>query len=57
MPNVFEINEDEINKNRCLGLCDVFLLIKSKFGRTSKFFAGPVDPRCNWSYGASDCFS
>ena len=47
VPNAFEINEDEINKNKCCMwiLCDVFSFYIKDFFRTSKNFIGPVDPR------------
>ena len=60
VPDVFEINEDEINKNKCCLwiLCNFFsFYIKEKFVGPRKTFAGPVDPRCYWSYGASNSLS
>ena len=60
VPNVFEINEDEIKENKCCLwiLCNVFsFYIKEKFVGPVKDFAGPVDPRCYWSYMASNRLS
>ena len=34
-----------------------FILCQRKICRTSKTFAGPVDPRCYWSYGATSILS
>ena len=31
-----------------------FLICLGKVCGTNKDFAGPVDPRCSWSYGASN---
>ena len=49
---VFEISEDEMNKIKVGELqFNVFsCYVKEKF-------AGLVDPRCNWSYGASNILS
>ena len=54
-PNVFEINEDKIYKDKCCGEFDAmfFLVMLKKKCRTSKFFAGPADARCYWSYRAN----
>ena len=54
-PIVFEINEDEIYKDKCCGesYAMFFLLMLKKKCRASKHFAGPVDARCYWSYRAS----
>ena len=55
-PNVFEINEDSIYKDKCCGESyAMFFLVMclKKECRTSKHFAGPVDARCYWSYRAS----
>ena len=54
-PNVFEINEDKIYKDKCCGefYAMFFLVMLKKKCRTSKKCAGPVDARCYWSYRAS----
>ena len=54
-PNVFEINEVKIYKDKCYGefYPMFFLVMLKKKCRTSKIFAGPVDARCYWSYRAS----
>ena len=54
-PIIFEINEDKIYKDKCCGESYVifFLVMLKKKCRTSKYFAGPVDARCYWSYMAS----
>ena len=54
-PNVFEINEDNIYKDKCCGefYSMFFLVMLKKKCRTSKSFAGPADARCYWSYRAS----
>ena len=36
---------------------NVFEINEDEMTRTSKKFAGPVDPRCYWSYGASNSLS
>ena len=55
MPYVFEINEDEITKKI---VCEFYAMffsfyIKENFVGPVKNFAGPVDPRCYWSYGGA----
>ena len=48
-PIVFEINEDQICKDKCCGeSCArmLFLVMLKKKGRASKNFAEPVDARC-----------
>ena len=54
-PNVFDINEDKIYKDKCCGefYAMFFLVMLKKKGRTSKNFAGPADGRRYWSYRAS----
>ena len=54
-PNVFEINEDKIYKDKCCGefVAMFFIVMLKKKCRTSKIFAGPADARCYWSYTAS----
>ena len=54
-PNVFEINEDKIYKDKCCGefYAMFFLVMLKKKCRTSENFAGPADARCKWSYRAS----
>ena len=54
-PNVFDINEDKIYKDKCCGeFYPVFFLAMSKKRcMTSKNVAGPVDARGYWSYRAS----
>ena len=44
-PNVFEINEDEIYKDKCCGesYAMFFLVMLKKKCKTSKHFAGPID--------------
>ena len=44
-PNVFEINEDKIYKDKCCGelYAMFFLVMLKKKCRTSKNFAGPAD--------------
>ena len=51
-PNVFEMNEDKIYKDKCcVEFYAIFFLVMSKKKcRTSKHFAGPADARCYWSY-------
>ena len=58
-PNVFEINGDKINKiNVVSEFYAIFSLVMLKnFFYNSIKFAGPVDPRCYWSYGASNILS
>ena len=34
-----------------------FLEMLKKICKTSKYFAGPADPRCYWSYRASSILS
>ena len=54
MPNNYEINEDEISKNKCsmwiLGNVFFLSLLKKIVGPV-KNVLGLVDPRCYWSYG------
>ena len=54
-PNVFEINEVKMYKDKCCGefYPMFFLVMLKKKCRTSKNSAGPVDARCYWSYRAS----
>ena len=54
-PNVFEINEDKIYKDKSCGefVGMFFIVMLKKKCRTSKIFAGPADARCYWSYTAS----
>ena len=54
-PNVFEINEDKIYKDKCCGkfYAMFFLIMLKKKCGTSTNFAGPADARCYWSYRAS----
>ena len=51
-PNVFDINEDKIYKDKCCGefYAMFFLVMLKKKCRTSKHFAGPADARRYWSY-------
>ena len=44
----FEINEDQICKDKCCGesCAMLFLVMLKKKGRASKIFAEPVDARC-----------
>ena len=46
-PNIFEINEDNIYKDKCCGesYAMFFLVMFKKKCRTSKHFAGPVDAK------------
>ena len=58
-PNVFEINEDKIYKDKCCGefyAMEFFFVMLKRKCRTSKNFAGPADARCYWSYRASIIF-
>ena len=57
--NVSEINEDKINKNQCCWriLSNVFSYVQGKICRTSKKFAGAVEPRCYWSCEVSNILS
>ena len=58
-PNVFEINEDKIYKDKSYGefYPMFFLVMLKKKCRTSNNFAGPADARCYWSYMASNILS
>ena len=54
-PKKFEINEDKINENNVVNefYAIFFLFMLKENCRTSKKFAGPVDPRCYCPYGAN----
>ena len=54
-PNVFEINDNKIYKDKCCGefYAMFFLVMLKKKCRTSKYFAGPADARFYWAYMAS----
>ena len=58
-PNVFEIDEDKIYKDKCCSefYAMFFLVMLKKKCRTRIFFAEPADARCYWSYRASNILS